>query len=195
MTDLPRPLGLLFDMDGTLTEPLLDFPAIRRDLGLEPGAPILEALAAMTDAERGEANAKLDLHEKRAAEASQLADGCHDLLDHVAAIGLPYAVVTRNSRHALELVWDKHRLPACETVTRDDAQHKPDPEPLRLAASRLGLSAEACWMIGDGQYDVEAARAAGCASVWISHGKDPRPFDATPDVTIAGLREVLSLLR
>ena len=35
----------IFDMDGTLTESLHDFPAISKRLGLPPNEPILEALA------------------------------------------------------------------------------------------------------------------------------------------------------
>src|SRR4051794_16087261 len=42
MTDLPR--GILFDMDGTLTEPMLDFALIRADMGLSRDRAILEAL-------------------------------------------------------------------------------------------------------------------------------------------------------
>lgn len=44
---LHRPRVILFDMDGTLTEPLLDFPRIKADMGIG-NRPILEALAEMT---------------------------------------------------------------------------------------------------------------------------------------------------
>ncbi len=32
------PGGILFDMDGTLTEPLLDFPKIKSEMGIENAA-------------------------------------------------------------------------------------------------------------------------------------------------------------
>ena len=46
---LPR--AILFDMDGTLTEPMLDFPRIRADMGIAQG-PILESLAQMDEPRR-----------------------------------------------------------------------------------------------------------------------------------------------
>ena len=41
---LPRPRALLFDMDGTLTEPMLDFARIKSEMGIGDQA-ILEAMA------------------------------------------------------------------------------------------------------------------------------------------------------
>src|SRR5690606_28954971 len=78
---LLRPRAVLFDMDGTLTEPLLDFDAIRAELEIAPGAPILEAIAAMPAARRASAMAILHRHEDDAAQRATLNPGCHDLLD------------------------------------------------------------------------------------------------------------------
>lgn len=47
----------------------------------------------------------------------------------------------------------------------DTARHKPDPEPLLLAAQRLGVPAERCCYVGDSPYDMQAARAAGTFAV------------------------------
>ncbi len=49
-------------------------------------------------------------------------------------------------------------------------------------------------MVGDGQYDIESAAAAGIRSVWISHNK-PRHFDAEPWMTVANLPELCELLK
>ena len=40
------PRAILFDMDGTLTQPIIDFAAIKHDIGLGNG-PILEAIVRM----------------------------------------------------------------------------------------------------------------------------------------------------
>ena len=189
-----RPAGVLLDMDGTLTVPRLDFPAIKADLGIGD-QPILEAMAAMSHDQRRVASAKLDRHEADAAAASELAVGCHDLLDWLAAERLPFAVITRNSRQSVETVWRLHGLPACVTVAREDATFKPDPAPLRLAADRLGVEVADCWMVGDGVHDVEAAAAAGCRSVWLSLGREQRPFGAVPWRTVRDLPGLLDALR
>lgn len=43
----------------------------------------------------------------------------------------------------------------------DTVNHKPDPEPLLLAASKLGVKPKECIYIGDVENDIKAARAAG----------------------------------
>jgi pyrophosphatase PpaX len=44
---------------------------------------------------------------------------------------------------------------------QDTANHKPHPEPLFLAAQKLGIRPEECVYIGDVENDIKAARAAG----------------------------------
>ena len=57
-----QPRAVIFDLDGTLTQPLLDFDLIRAEIGLGPG-PILEQLSALTQAERDRAETILRRHE------------------------------------------------------------------------------------------------------------------------------------
>src|SRR5260221_13924967 len=95
-SSLRLPQALLFDMDGTLTRPLLDFPRIKADLGIGD-RPILESLAAMADGERRRAEAILHGHEERAAAASELNQGCEELLSWIGERRLPIALITRNT--------------------------------------------------------------------------------------------------
>ena len=45
--------AVLFDFDGTLTQPgALDFPALKRDIGCPQGIPVLEFMAGLKDAAR-----------------------------------------------------------------------------------------------------------------------------------------------
>jgi HAD superfamily hydrolase (TIGR01549 family) len=172
------PKAILFDMDGTLTEPLLDFPRIKADMGIG-NRPILEALAEMNDAERAIAEAILCRHEEQAAALSILNPGCIELLDHLSARNIPVALITRNSRQSVETVLSRHRLTIEIVIAREDAPPKPNPEPLQLGCDRLGLRHDDVWMVGDGQYDIEAGVAAGIRTVWLSHGR-AKDFAATP---------------
>jgi HAD superfamily hydrolase (TIGR01509 family) len=158
--------------------------------------PIWEALARMSPAGRARAEAVLHRHEERAAEESTLNPGCDELIAYVNARRLRTALITRNSRRSAARVLEKHGLRFDALVTREDAngKFKPDPAPLRVALEVLGVTAAAAWMIGDGQYDVEAGAAAGCRTVWVSHGR-ARPFAAEPWRTVRDLRELLELLR
>ena len=195
MTHRRAPRALLFDMDGTLTEPYLDFAGIRAEMGVGD-RPLLEAMAEMSPAERAAAEAILHRHEDRAAAESVLNPGCAELIAYVSERGFRTALITRNSRKSVACVLQKHALQFDVLVTREDAngKFKPDPFPLLHACEALGVEpAEAC-MIGDGCYDVLAGAAAGTPTVWISHGTR-KEFAVQPWRTVQDLHELLRLLR
>jgi HAD superfamily hydrolase (TIGR01549 family) len=187
---LPR--AILFDMDGTLTRPLLDFDQIRRDMGIN--GPILEALANMPAEKRIDAEKILHEHEDRAAEASTLNPGCSELLEWLEQAGVKTAVVTRNTRRSVGTVFRRHGLNFEVCVTREDATYKPAPAPLYLACDRLKVASTDAWMVGDGYHDIEAGLAANVRTVWLSHGRT-RDFAATPTVVVNDLTELFRLLR
>jgi HAD superfamily hydrolase (TIGR01509 family) len=191
---IPLPRALLFDMDGTLTEPMLDFDLIKREMGI-PDKPILETLATMACAERAAAEAVLHRHEERAALDSTLNRGCENLLDWVRATRLGTALITRNSRLSVERVLARHGMTFDVLITREDVdgKFKPHPGPLLEACERLRVRPAQTWMIGDSHYDVRAGLAAGARTVWISHGSE-RDFPEQPWRTVRDLPELLALL-
>jgi HAD superfamily hydrolase (TIGR01509 family) len=179
-------------MDGTLTEPMLDFPRIKAEMGIGD-RPILESLAAMSPAQRLEAQKVLDAHEELAAANSTLNPGCTDLLHWLNAKQIRTALITRNSRQSMRTVLDRHALRIEVLITRDDAPPKPDPAPLLLACERLSTDCGNTWMVGDGQYDIEAGVAAGMRTVWITHNR-PKHFAAEPWRQIVDLPGLLRML-
>ena len=60
------PQIVIFDMDGTLTLPAIDFDRLRAEIGIESGT-ILEALETMTTDERTRAYDIIEEHERVAA--------------------------------------------------------------------------------------------------------------------------------
>lgn len=191
---MSTPAALLFDMDGTLTEPLLDFAAIRAEIGLPKGIGILEAMSKLSAAERERAASILDRHELHAAEQATLNAGCLELLSFIRQRTIPTALITRNSRASLDRVLSAHQLSFDVCIAREDAAHKPDPAPLRLACRQLHINCESSWMIGDGEYDIAAGAAAGCRTVWLSHGRQRR-FQIEPWQTVIDLPDLHNLLR
>lgn len=187
---LPR--AVLFDMDGTLTQPLLDFARIKAEMGIGV-RPILEAMAEMDEGARREAEAILLWHEERAAAESTLNEGCGHLLEWLLKRQVRTALITRNSRSSVLTLLLRHGLDIGVTIAREDAPPKPDPKPLRLACERLGVETRDAWMVGDGQYDVEAGIAASVRTVWVSHDRT-RQFAATPWRTVRDLCELQTLL-
>lgn len=192
LTNGPLPRAILFDMDGTLTRPRLDFDQIRRDMGIT--GPILESLKRMPEADRLTKEKILHDHEDRAACESELNEGCEALLRWLDDIAMPIALVTRNTRKNVATVFNRHGLKIDVCVTREDGKYKPDPAPLFLACERLNVAPADAWMVGDGYHDIEAGLAAKIRTVWISHGKK-RDFVAEPEITVRDLIELGSLLR
>jgi HAD superfamily hydrolase (TIGR01509 family) len=193
---LHTPRALLFDMDGTLTEPALDFPAIKAAMGIPLARPILEALAEMSSADRDAATTILHEYEDRAATESKLNRGCDRLIEWIVEKKFSTALITRNSRKSVARVLERHGLAFDALITRECAngKYKPDPTPLLMACERLGVAPADAWMIGDSFHDVDAGVTAGIRTVWISHGQ-PRAFANEPWATVRDLPELLELLQ
>lgn len=201
--------SVMFDLDGTITRPLLDFPRIKRDMGLPVDALILESLAGMTDDERNRAMEILENHERLAAEKSQLNDGAPQLLQWLADHGLCTGIITRNSRRSVETVLRLHGLSFDVIISREDAAPKPSPEGLHKALNAVGCPAENAVYVGDHAIDVAAGRAAGTRTIRLlnnygRHGTTKATVDSAaaghyvnvePDWTAAGLHEVLEIIR
>ena len=86
-SESPRVGVAIFDMDGTLTKPQLDFDRIRQEIGLD-GVPILEAMEAMSPEERARTEAILHRHEAEAAATSELQLGAARVVSAIRDAGI-----------------------------------------------------------------------------------------------------------
>ena len=105
-----------------------------------------------------------------------------DVLSRLAE-RLPLAIVTGRPREEAEWFLDKEELTElfATVVCMEDSPLKPDPAPVQLARSRLGV--ERAWMVGDTPDDIRAATAAGVLPIGVvAPGPDPT-------ATTAALRE------
>ena len=103
--------AVIFDLDGTLTEPILDFDKIRSEMGLSPeDTDILAAMEAMPASRQKQAHAILTRHEEHAAQNSQLNDGVVELLAELRQRKMPVGLLTRNTRENTLHAAGKHQL-------------------------------------------------------------------------------------
>ena len=87
---------------------------------------------------------------------------------------LPLAIVTGRPREEAEWFLDKEGLTDLfrAVVCMEDGPLKPDPAPVRAAASRLGV--ERTWVVGDTPDDIRAAAGAGAVPIGVvAPGPDP----------------------
>jgi phosphoglycolate phosphatase len=120
------------------------------------------------------------------ARRSALYPGVRDCLERLAPI--PLAVATTKSTRQAVRVCEQLDLARHFAVVQgsDDIPHKPDPAVVRAVLARLRISPDAAWMVGDTPMDVQAGRAAGCATCAVTYGIGERAAlsAAGPDLLI-----------
>ncbi len=206
----PRSLRLravLFDFDGTLTRPeALNFTGIKRELGCPPEQFLLEWIQGLPRGARKEhAFAALERFERRGAAASTPNEGAEELVRELRARGLLLGIVTRNSLAAVQCALERFALLTEADfhviVSRDDdAALKPAPDSVLLAARMLGVAPAETLMVGDYIIDVQAGRAAGTVTAYLTNeggGGETRehPPAALCDVVVHRLTELSALVR
>ena len=93
------------------------------------------------------------------------------------------AVVSGSTRESVEAslatlgLLDKFDALVC---AGDYKNGKPDPEPFLLAAGRLGVAPENCLVFEDADLGIEAARAAGMASVKVPSARERQEQSREP---------------
>jgi len=166
--------AILFDMDGTITRPHIDWPALRHRVGVPEGMPIMEFIDGLPGSERARASALVEEVEMEAAHSAVLNPGVHDLLGRLRTRPVRLALITNNHRRAMLTVVEKFGLEFDLLLCREDAQLKPAPDLLLLALDRLQIQAAEACSVGDGRYDRDASQAAGIPYVHLTHdGQTP----------------------
>ena len=190
----------IFDMDGTLTLAKHDFDAIRNELGLPEGLPILESLAALPLEESERLHQCLNEIELEIAAESKAAEGAEQLLENLLRSGANIGILTRNNKINIDVTLRAAGLDgyfsADNLLSRDCVSPKPSPDGILqlLRQWNANVSAENingnAIMVGDHLHDLLSGRAAGTKTLYV----DPRGefvFKQSADVCIHQLTELL----
>lgn len=215
--------GVVFDMDGTLTKPNLDFQEMYQRCGVEPGSDILREIAQRPLAERRSAEAIVDELETAARQSMEAMPGAIECAQWLAANEIRIAVVTRNTvatlRHFLDVLWSPAGLPSVSPAfgrdgeirygTRGLAENgagdifppKPDPAALHEIARRWDVPLRDILMVGDSvSHDVTFGRNAGSLTALLEgHGSTGHEVaglrrTALPDLKVSNLADLPRLL-
>lgn len=188
--------GVIFDLDGTLTRPYIDFDRIRAEIGLPASSKrILEAIEELDAPARARAVVILERHEHEAAHASELHDGAIEVIQTLRSRGIPVGILTRNSRVSTQIVIDRHGIELDCVHTREDGPVKPAPDAIIAMCQRWETQPACVWMVGDYLFDIQAGRAAGTHTVLMIGDGPPPPFASQADHVIRRLDELLELMR
>jgi len=213
---LPRPLALIFDMDGVLVD---SEPAHKRAKELAFAQFGIVVPEVVYDSYKGRPDATVlgEILEDRAMghrleEALQVKHRIFESLEHEIQavpgaiefvrwaqerfrVALATSATARNRTEALKLLG----IADCFEAIVDAAtphRTKPDPEIFQIAMSKLGLRPSDCWVIEDSVNGVRGAKAAQCGAVGITTTFDRATLlQAGADLVIDSfvqLREALS---
>lgn len=187
--------AVLFDLDGTITEPLLDFGLIRSQIGLSPDCPsILDGIEGMDPQTRQKAMEILCRHEDQAARHSTLQTGAKTLLTDLRRRRIPAGILTRNSRQSTNLVIQLHNLVFDGVITREDGPAKPDEFGVLALCRKFGVQPQNTLLVGDYLHDLLAARNAGAIPVLLVGHPKAEAFMEQADFCIRHLDEVLQII-
>lgn len=170
--------AVLFDMDGTLVD---SDAAVERawerwaaEYAVDPAAALAIAHGSPADRTIRRLLPDLDDDAVATAAARQLAlqyddlsdvvatPGTHELLDTLARLGLPWAVVTSADARLARARLGAAGIVAPVLVTVDDVRvGKPDPEGYLRAAALLDVPVARCLVVEDAEVGLRAGRAAG----------------------------------
>jgi phosphoglycolate phosphatase-like HAD superfamily hydrolase len=187
----------IFDLDGTLTVEVHDFPAIRRMLGLPDGKGILEMLAEMPREQAAPLFETLEAHELELAYLAKPALGADTLLAELLRRESRIGIFTRNSLRNLEITLEvagltRHFDPR-GFITRESGPPKPRPEGIWRLLELWGGDRTRAVMIGNHRHDLDAGRAAGIMTIHVDpsgrfgHGEHA-------DIEVRSLEELIPLL-
>lgn len=158
-------------MDGTLTLAVHDFDAIRKELGLPEGKPILEQIALYPKMEARRLHQQLDMIELNVAAQSKPADGAARILESLAAKGHQLGILTRNNMINIYATLEAAGLNGFfkddHLISRNCAPPKPDPAGIHRLLNAWGGTPEESVMVGDHLFDIDTGRAAGSATIYV----------------------------
>ena len=206
---------VLFDLDGTVVDSAAIIlasmrHATREVLGREysdhelmrtVGGPGLDAqMAALAPDQVDELVSVYRAHNEPLHDELEACPGMGDVLARLVADGHRLGIVTAKRRSTAELAFERVPLGHLfETIVGGDdtERHKPDPEPLLLAAQRMAVDPADAAYVGDSPFDIRAAKAAGMFAVGVTWGRihDRALLEAeAPDALVDSAEELLELL-
>jgi pyrophosphatase PpaX len=206
---------VLFDLDGTVvdsgaiilasmrhaTQEVLGRDYSDEELLQAVGGPGLEAQMSALAPDHVERLVDVyRAHNEPLHDELEACAGMEDVLVRLHEEGRRLGIVTAKRRSTVELAFDRVPLAHLfETIVGGDEteRHKPDPQPLLLAAERLGADPAGTAYVGDSPFDVRAAKAAGMFAVAVTWGRiheRARLEAEQPDAIVDTAEELLGVL-
>nr|ACG48930.1 catalytic/ hydrolase/ phosphoglycolate phosphatase [Zea mays] len=208
-----RPLrGVVFDMDGTLTVPVIDFPAMYREVlggdaayaaarGAGGGSvDILHCIEDWAPDKQRHAYEVIARFEREGLDRLQIMPGASELCGFLDAKQIRRGLITRNVKDAVDLFHQRFGMTFTPALSREFRPYKPNPAPLLHICSAWNIPPHEVIMVGDSlKDDVVCGKRAGAFTCLLDEtGRygphDSLPEEVKPDFKVSSLTEVFAVL-
>ena len=187
--------AVIFDLDGTITQPYFDFDAIRVEIGLtRDSGPLLESMEKMTPQLRRKAEEILYNHEEKAVIESKLNPGAKETLSKLRAADIHIGILTRNQRANAYAIASKHNLQFDAVIGREDGPAKPDAFGVLELCRQFGVDPKETMVVGDYLFDLLCAKAAGACAVLLANHHQADDFAKYADFCIENISGILEII-
>ena len=187
--------AVIFDLDGTITQPYFDFDIIREEIGLpKDSGPVLESMEKMTQQQREKAEEILYYHEQKAVTESKLNIGAKETLSALHTAGIHIGVLTRNKRSNAIAISRRHKLKFDAVIGREDGPVKPDAFGVLQLCRQFGVEPEETLLVGDYLFDLLCAKAAGAVAILLANHSKAEEFIEHADFCIKNISEILDII-
>ena len=187
--------AVIFDLDGTITQPYFDFDAIREEIGLaKDSGPVLESMEKMTAQQRQDVEKILHYHEQKAVAESKLNANAKQTLAALRKAGIHIGVLTRNRRSNALAIASKHKLRFDAVIGREDGPVKPDAFGVLRICEQFGAEPEETLLVGDYLFDLLCAKAAGAVAVLLVNHNQADAFAEHADFCIEDISQILQII-
>jgi phosphoglycolate phosphatase len=211
--------AVVFDFDGTLAVPNIDFSLMRQQVdaiavryGVDAAQfghlyilEMIDMVAAQLGQGAGrrgdgfyrEAHDSILALETECAHRGGMLPGAVEVLRALRQLGFKVGVVTRNSESAVRTICAAIDT-LCDVFLPREAVRfvKPHPEHLQRALEQLRVAAACTVMVGDGPIDITAGKALGLRTVAVLTGGGRREalLASAPDLILASVADLLPRL-
>ncbi|MQL76805.1 hypothetical protein Taro_009191 [Colocasia esculenta] len=200
--------GVVFDMDGTLTVPAIDFGGMYREVlgeetytALRSATPhgsidILHHIETWAPPAQQKAYEIILRFEREGLERLQIMPGAAELCGFLDAQQVKRGLITRNVKDSVDLFHALFGMEFTPALSREFRPYKPDPAPLLHICSTWNVDPSEVMMIGDSlRDDVACGKRAGAFTCLLDEtGRydSPESFgdDLKPDFIVSSLVEV-----
>ena len=187
--------AVIFDLDGTITQPFFDFDNIREEIGLaRDSGPLLESMEKMTSQQRQNAEKILHYHEQKAVTESRLNANAKKTLSALRSAGINIGILTRNKRENALAVAKKHELEFDTVIGREDGPVKPDAFGVLRICEQFGVEPEETMLVGDYLFDLLCAKAAGAVAVLLANHSQAGEFVEHADFCVEDISRILEII-